>query len=144
MSSSVPGSTATCLSPPVSGRMVVGMRTVTAMAAMLPVRFPTHAVDNRRESVMVAPGRASTDRRPIRRVVAAPDKFKGTLSAAEVAAAIGHACWELGIDCTEVPMADGGDGLLDALGGAEPHLDGDRSARRHRRAPTGACRRAPP
>ena len=57
-------------------------------------------------------------RPPIRRVVAAPDKFKGTLSAAEVAAAIGHACWELGLDCTEVPMADGGDGLLDALGGA--------------------------
>lgn len=54
---------------------------------------------------------------PIRRVVAAPDKFKGTLTAADVAAAIGHACWELGIDCTEVPMADGGDGLLDALGG---------------------------
>jgi len=55
---------------------------------------------------------------PIRRVVAAPDKFRGTLSAAEVAAAIGHACWELGIDCTEIPMADGGDGLLEALGGA--------------------------
>ena len=55
---------------------------------------------------------------PIRRVVAAPDKFKGTLSAAEVAAAIGHACWELGLECTEVPMADGGDGLLDVLGGA--------------------------
>ncbi len=57
-------------------------------------------------------------RRPIRRVVAAPDKFKGTASARDVAAAIGHACWELGVDCVEVPMADGGDGLLDALGGA--------------------------
>ncbi|HYN31533.1 MAG TPA: glycerate kinase [Ilumatobacteraceae bacterium] len=57
-------------------------------------------------------------RRQIRRVVAAPDKFKGTASARDVAAAIGHACWELGIDCVEVPMADGGDGLLDALGGA--------------------------
>ncbi len=56
-------------------------------------------------------------RRPIRRVVAAPDKFKGTASARDVAKAIGHACWELGIDCVEVPMADGGDGLLDALGG---------------------------
>ena len=56
--------------------------------------------------------------RPIRRVVAAPDKFKGTATARDVAAAIGHACWEHGIDCTEVPMADGGDGLLDALGGA--------------------------
>lgn len=62
--------------------------------------------------VAVVPARS-----PIRRVVAAPDKFKGTITAAEAAAAIGHACWELGIDCTEVPMADGGDGLLDALGG---------------------------
>lgn len=55
---------------------------------------------------------------PIRRVVAAPDKFKGTATAVEVAGAIGQACWELGLDCTEVPMADGGDGILDALGGA--------------------------
>jgi len=55
---------------------------------------------------------------PIQRVVAAPDKFKGSLTADEVARAIGHACWELGVDCVEVPMADGGDGLLDALGGA--------------------------
>lgn len=52
------------------------------------------------------------------RVLAAPDKFKGTATAHEVAAAIGHACWELGIDCVEVPMADGGDGLLDVMGGA--------------------------
>ena len=54
----------------------------------------------------------------IRRVVAAPDKFKGTMSAADVATAIGHACWEHGIDVAEVPMADGGDGLLEVLGGA--------------------------
>jgi glycerate kinase len=52
------------------------------------------------------------------RVLAAPDKFKGSISAHDVAAAIGHACWELGIDCIEVPMADGGDGLLEVLGGA--------------------------
>jgi glycerate kinase len=54
----------------------------------------------------------------IRKVVAAPDKFKGTATAREIAAAIGHACWERGIDCVEVPMADGGDGILEALGGA--------------------------
>ncbi|MGI9644843.1 MAG: glycerate kinase family protein [Ilumatobacteraceae bacterium] len=53
----------------------------------------------------------------ITRVVAAPDKFKGTATAAEVARAIGHACWELDIEGIEVPMADGGDGLLEALGG---------------------------
>jgi glycerate kinase len=54
----------------------------------------------------------------IRRVLAAPDKFKGTATAEEAARAIGHACWERGIECVEVPLADGGDGLLDALGGA--------------------------
>ncbi|BAN00802.1 glycerate kinase family protein [Ilumatobacter coccineus] len=54
----------------------------------------------------------------IKRVLAAPDKFKGTATAAEVAAAIGHACWEVGIDVVELPMADGGDGILDVLGGA--------------------------
>ena len=51
------------------------------------------------------------------RVVVAPDKFKGTATAAQVCAAIGHACWELGLDCIERPMADGGEGTLDALGG---------------------------
>ena len=51
------------------------------------------------------------------RVVAAVDKFKGTATAAEVARAIGHACWELGHDCVEVALADGGEGTLDALGG---------------------------
>jgi glycerate kinase len=51
------------------------------------------------------------------RVLAAADKFRGTATAAEVAAAIGHACWELGHDCDEVAVADGGEGTLDALGG---------------------------
>ena len=51
------------------------------------------------------------------RVVAAVDKFKGSATAAEVARAIGHACWELSHDCIEMPVADGGDGTLDALGG---------------------------
>ncbi len=52
------------------------------------------------------------------RIVAAVDKFRGSATAAEVAASIGHACWERGHDCVEVPVADGGEGLLDALGGA--------------------------
>lgn len=51
------------------------------------------------------------------RVLAAADKFKGTATAAQVCAAIGHACWDLGVDCTEIPMADGGEGTLLALGG---------------------------
>jgi glycerate 2-kinase len=51
------------------------------------------------------------------RVLAAADKFKGTASAAQICAAIGHACWALNIDCTEIPMADGGEGTLEVLGG---------------------------
>jgi glycerate kinase len=52
------------------------------------------------------------------RVLAAVDKFRGTLTAHEVAQAIGHACWEAGHDCDELPVADGGEGTLDVLGGA--------------------------
>ena len=51
-------------------------------------------------------------------MVAAVDKFRDSATAAEVAHAIGQACWELGHDCDEFALADGGEGLLDALGGA--------------------------
>ena len=52
------------------------------------------------------------------RVLAAVDKFRGTATAEQVARAIGHACWQLGHECTEVGVADGGEGTLDVLGGA--------------------------
>ncbi len=51
-------------------------------------------------------------------VVAAPDKFRGTATAAEVASAIAEAVEALGHTCTTVPMADGGEGTLEVLGGA--------------------------
>ena len=51
------------------------------------------------------------------RVLAALDKFRGTLTAAEATAAVAAACWELGADCDEAPMSDGGEGLLDVFGG---------------------------
>ena len=50
-------------------------------------------------------------------VVAAPDKFRGTADAAAVAAAIARAVEQLGHTCAQVPMADGGEGTLDVLGG---------------------------
>jgi glycerate kinase len=53
-------------------------------------------------------------------LVAAPDKFRGTASAAEAAAAMADAARRAGWTADEVPMSDGGEGLLDALGGA-PH-----------------------
>jgi glycerate 2-kinase len=49
-------------------------------------------------------------------VVVAPDKFKGTLTAAQVAvhvaAGLGRAC--PGVETVQVPVADGGDGTVDA------------------------------
>lgn len=51
------------------------------------------------------------------RVVAAPDKFRGTATAAQVAAAIAAAAKVSGWRCDQVPMADGGEGTLEALGG---------------------------
>ena len=50
------------------------------------------------------------------RVVVAPDKFKGSLTAAQVAArvAAGLARAAPGVDVVQVPVADGGDGTLEA------------------------------
>jgi glycerate kinase len=50
-------------------------------------------------------------------LVAAPDKFRGTASAGEVAAAVADAARSAGWTADEVPMSDGGEGLLLALGG---------------------------
>ncbi len=50
-------------------------------------------------------------------IVAAPDKFRGTATASEVAAAIARAVERLGHTCEQIPMADGGEGTLEALGG---------------------------
>jgi glycerate kinase len=50
-------------------------------------------------------------------VVAAPDKFRGTASAAEVAAAVARAAAAAGWSCDQAPVADGGEGILEALGG---------------------------
>jgi glycerate kinase len=51
------------------------------------------------------------------RVLIAMDKFRGTVSAHEACAAVANACWELGLEADEAPMSDGGEGLLDVLGG---------------------------
>src|SRR3954465_14458449 len=50
------------------------------------------------------------------RVLVAPDKFKGSLTAREVAArvAAGIAAEAPGVAVVQVPVADGGDGTLDA------------------------------
>lgn len=53
-----------------------------------------------------------------RRLVAAPDKFRGTARASDLAAAMAAAARDSGWDAIQVPVSDGGEGLLDCFGGA--------------------------
>ncbi|MBN6041131.1 glycerate kinase [Amycolatopsis sp. 195334CR] len=48
------------------------------------------------------------------RVLVAPDKFKGSLSALEVAEAVGAGLASVGVDASLLPVADGGDGSVAA------------------------------
>lgn len=51
-------------------------------------------------------------------LLAAPDKFRGSATAAEVAHAIAVGAYRAGWSAHELPLADGGEGTLEALGGA--------------------------
>jgi len=53
--------------------------------------------------------------------VAAPDKFRGTATAAGVAESVTRAADNAGWSCDEAPVADGGEGTLEALGGDPRH-----------------------
>jgi glycerate kinase len=51
------------------------------------------------------------------RALAAPDKFRGSLEAGAVAHALAEGARRAGWECAELPLADGGEGTLEALGG---------------------------
>jgi glycerate 2-kinase len=51
------------------------------------------------------------------RLLAAPDKFRGTLTARQAAAAVAAGAERAGWSAVELPLADGGEGTLDVLGG---------------------------
>jgi glycerate kinase len=51
------------------------------------------------------------------KVLACPDKFRGTATATELAAAVARAARAAGWRCDQAPVADGGEGILDVLGG---------------------------
>ncbi len=57
-----------------------------------------------------------------RRALVAPDDFKGTFTAAEVAAAVARGLRAAGVEAEELPIADGGNGTMDAVVQA---LDGE-------------------
>lgn len=52
------------------------------------------------------------------KILIAPDSFKGTFSAAEVAAAIAGGVRSTGVEALELPVADGGEGTAEILGDA--------------------------
>ncbi len=56
------------------------------------------------------------------RLVVAPDKFRGTATAHEVADAVGGAASALGWTVEKVPLSDGGEGLLEAFDVPGSHL----------------------
>ncbi|HEY1734357.1 MAG TPA: glycerate kinase, partial [Acidimicrobiales bacterium] len=51
------------------------------------------------------------------RVVAAPDCFRGSASAGEIALAVARAAAARGWECDQVPVSDGGEGFCEVLGG---------------------------
>jgi len=51
------------------------------------------------------------------RLLSAPDKFRGTLTAREASGAIAAGAVRAGWTAVELPLADGGEGTLDVLGG---------------------------
>lgn len=51
-------------------------------------------------------------------LLVAPDKFRGTATARQVAEAVAAVAADLGWHAVARPLSDGGEGLLDALGGA--------------------------
>jgi glycerate kinase len=56
-------------------------------------------------------------------LVAAPDKFRGTADAAAVATSVSAAARREGWSTDEAPMSDGGEGLLEAVGGLTQHTE---------------------
>lgn len=50
-------------------------------------------------------------------LISAPDKFRGTASGPEVAAAMADAADSAGWSCLQLPLADGGEGTVAAFGG---------------------------
>jgi glycerate kinase len=54
---------------------------------------------------------------PVPRLLASPDKFRGTLDGPAAAAAIGAAGRAAGWDVEELPVSDGGEGFLDCFAG---------------------------
>lgn len=56
-------------------------------------------------------------------IVVAPDKYRGTATAAEAAAAMAGALEAVGFATEKIPLSDGGEGLLEVFGGPNQLLE---------------------
>lgn len=58
--------------------------------------------------------------KPINKIVAAVDSFKGSASSKDICHAVAQGCHDIIPECEviEIPIADGGEGTLDSLGGS--------------------------
>ena len=56
-------------------------------------------------------------------LLAAPDKFRGTVTAGQVAASVSRGASPFGWSVHQLPLSDGGEGLLDALAGLGGTMD---------------------
>jgi glycerate kinase len=56
-------------------------------------------------------------------LIATPDKFRGTADATEVAATVSNAAQQAGWTADQAPMSDGGEGLLEVVGGMQRVTD---------------------
>ena len=124
------------------------MRTVTAMAKPYRQARFTCGPPGRWSAGRAEPGHPRLndtigdpgERTVIRvRVLIALDKFRGTATAHEATAAVGHACWELGHDGDEAPMSDGGEGAARRARRRQPDVGGDGTARRAGRGAVAAA-----
>ncbi len=79
--------------------------------------------ESRRTAVHVAVG-VIAEEAEVPSVLIAPDKFRGTATASQAAEAMARGASSLGWSVRQMPLADGGEGLLDAL----TPLGGERSA----------------
>src|SRR6185437_11135820 len=88
--------------------------------ALLPGAQLPERDDRIPSAARLTPPLAADSRSP--RILVAPDSFKGSLSQAEVAAAIAEGVMRAlpSAQVTELPLSDGGEGWLDTLVDADP------------------------
>ena len=102
-------------------KFIVSDRTLGRDAGERRDRMDRNSSTPWRSTSGIGPAPSRRDDRDVSHLVAAPDKFRGTADAAQVAAAAARGQRRAGWSASKVPLADGGEGLLAAVGGEVRH-----------------------